>query len=89
MFVIFRFLRSSGWSEQVFPEENVRKSLATIYENNVLKFKGGKMGAVNGWIAGPRGHIDTQAIQSEEMWTGVTFGLAALMIYEGMLIITL
>ncbi|CAH1646576.1 unnamed protein product [Spodoptera littoralis] len=78
------FLRSSGWSEQVFPEENVRKSLATIYENNVLKFKGGKMGAVNGWIAGPRGHIDTQAIQSEEMWTGVTFGLAALMIYEGM-----
>lgn len=78
-----RFLRSSGWSEQVFPEANVRKALTTIFENNVQQFKGGKMGAVNGFVTGARGHIDTSALQSEEVWTGVTYGLAALMIYEG------
>ncbi|XP_068632889.1 non-lysosomal glucosylceramidase [Battus philenor] len=78
------FLRASGWSEQVFPEANVKKALQTIYDNNVLRFVGGKMGAVNGFVTGPRGRIDTTAIQSEEVWTGVTYGLAALMIYEGM-----
>ncbi|PZC83702.1 hypothetical protein B5X24_HaOG207229 [Helicoverpa armigera] len=78
------FLRASGWTEEVFPEANVRKALTTVYENNVKQFKGGKMGAVNGWVTGPRGHIDTTALQSEEVWTGVTYGLAALMIYEGM-----
>ena len=67
----------------MFPEANVRKALSTIFENNVQQFKGGKMGAVNGWVTGPNGHIDTTALQSEEMWTGVTYGLAALMIYEG------
>ncbi|CAG4974270.1 unnamed protein product [Parnassius apollo] len=78
------YLRASGWTEQVFPDENVKKALQTIYDNNVLCFVGGKMGAVNGYITGARGRIDTTAIQSEEVWTGVTYGLAALMIYEGM-----
>ncbi|XP_049867777.1 non-lysosomal glucosylceramidase isoform X2 [Pectinophora gossypiella] len=78
------FLRASGSSDQVFPESNVRKSLGTIYENNVQKFVDGKMGAVNGWVLEGRGRIDTTALQSEEMWTGVTYGLASLMIFEGM-----
>ncbi|KAM3964246.1 LOW QUALITY PROTEIN: non-lysosomal glucosylceramidase-like [Aphomia sociella] len=78
------FLRASGWTEEIFPEANVKKTLRTIYENNVLKFKEGRMGAVNGYVTGARGHIDTTALQSEEMWVGVTYGLAALMIYEGM-----
>ncbi|XP_026315900.1 non-lysosomal glucosylceramidase isoform X2 [Hyposmocoma kahamanoa] len=78
------FLRASGLSDPVFPEANVKKALKTIYENNVLQFMGGTMGAVNGWVAGARGHVDTTALQSEEMWTGVTYGLSALMIYEGM-----
>lgn len=67
----------------MFPEANVRKALTTIYENNVLQFMGGTMGAVNGWVAGAHGHVDTTALQSEEMWTGVTYGLSALMIHEG------
>lgn len=67
----------------MFPEANVKKALSTIFENNVMKFKEGKMGAVNGYVTGPNGHIDTTAIQSEEMWVGVTYGLAALMIFEG------
>ncbi|CAH2108418.1 unnamed protein product [Euphydryas editha] len=78
------FLRASGSTDQVFPEANVKKALHTIYENNVLRFLNGRMGAVNGYVTGTRGHIDTSAIQSEEMWTGVTYGLASLMIYEGM-----
>ncbi|XP_045534468.1 non-lysosomal glucosylceramidase [Papilio machaon] len=89
------YLRASGCAEQVFPEANVRKALQTIYDNNVLKFAGGKLGAVNGYVVGAGGaaagaggagggHVDTSALQSEEAWTGVTYGLAALMIYEGM-----
>ncbi|XP_039751489.1 non-lysosomal glucosylceramidase isoform X2 [Pararge aegeria] len=78
------FLRASGWTDQVFPEENVKKALNTIYENNVMRFLNGRMGAVNGFVRGARGHVDTTALQSEEVWTGVTYGLAAVMIYEGM-----
>ncbi|XP_053613198.1 non-lysosomal glucosylceramidase isoform X2 [Plodia interpunctella] len=79
------YLRASGLHESIFPATNVKKALATIYDNNVLKFNEGRMGAVNGYIAnGDKGHIDTTAIQSEESWTGTTFGLAAVMIYEGM-----
>ncbi|XP_026484474.2 non-lysosomal glucosylceramidase [Vanessa tameamea] len=78
------FLRASGWTDPIFPEANVKKALHTIYENNVLRFLNGRMGAVNGFVGGARGHIDTTAIQSEEVWTGVTYGLASLMIYEGM-----
>ncbi|XP_048480737.1 non-lysosomal glucosylceramidase [Plutella xylostella] len=80
------FLRASGLSE-AFPAANVRKSLRTIYDNNVLKFGHGRMGAVNGFVLGDKsraGRVDYTALQSGEMWTGVTYGLAALMIYEGM-----
>ncbi|XP_013187208.1 non-lysosomal glucosylceramidase [Amyelois transitella] len=78
------YLRASGIHESVFPDANVKKALSTIYNNNVLKFNEGRMGAVNGYVTGAAGHVDTTAIQSEEVWTGTTFGLAAVMIYEGM-----
>ncbi|GBP80065.1 Non-lysosomal glucosylceramidase [Eumeta japonica] len=81
------FLRAIGIIDQVLPVENVRTALKTIYENNVLKFCEGKMGAVNGFVLGEKnqpGEIDRTALQSMEMWIGVTYGLAALMIYEGM-----
>ncbi|KAI5636137.1 glycosyl-hydrolase family [Phthorimaea operculella] len=78
------YLRASGSSDDVFPEVNVKKALRTIYENNVLKFQDGRMGAINGWVTGPKGHVDHTAVQSMEVWTGVTYGLAALMIFEGM-----
>ncbi|XP_041983726.1 non-lysosomal glucosylceramidase [Aricia agestis] len=76
------FLRASGWTEPVFPDVNVKKALQCIYENNVLRFMDGRMGAVNGFRAG--GRTDTTALQSEEVWTGVTYAVAALMIHEGM-----
>uniref|UniRef100_A0A0D9XQQ1 Non-lysosomal glucosylceramidase n=1 Tax=Leersia perrieri TaxID=77586 RepID=A0A0D9XQQ1_9ORYZ len=46
------------------------------------KFKDGKRGAMNGmW---PDGTVDMSAMQSREIWPGVTYALAATMIQEGM-----
>jgi len=45
---------------------------------NVLGFNGGKMGAVNGMM--PDGNLDMFSVQSEEVWTGVTYALSSLMI---------
>lgn len=71
---------------QVFPKENVRTALQTIYKNNVMSFCKGNMGAVNGFVLNSNpdkaGHPDTTTIQSEEVWTGVTYGLAATMLHE-------
>jgi len=64
-------------------KDKVATSLRTIYKHNVQQFCNGKMGAVNGWIKD--GGIDHSTVQSEEMWTGVTYGLAGLMISEGLL----
>lgn len=47
-----------------------------------MKFKDGKRGAMNGmW---PDGTVDMSAMQSREIWPGVTYALAATMIQEGM-----
>ncbi len=53
-----------------------------IYDNNVMKFHNGEMGAVNG-IA-PDGTIIKTNEQVQEVWTGTTFGLAALMLSDGL-----
>ncbi|XP_045483135.1 non-lysosomal glucosylceramidase [Harmonia axyridis] len=76
------YLRSSGFNYEVFPEENVRSSLKTIYANNVQSFCNGNMGAVNGFIHGDQDHF---TIQSLEVWPGVTYSLASTMIFEGMI----
>lgn len=65
---------------QVFTQESVKSTLKTLWEKNVNGFKNGEMGAVNGM--NPDGSIDCYTLQSEEMWTGVTYGLAATMISE-------
>ena len=56
------------------------RALQTIFEFNVQAFAGGAMGAVNGMQ--PRGVPDTSSIQSDEVWVGVVYGLAATMIQE-------
>ncbi|XP_044264175.1 non-lysosomal glucosylceramidase [Tribolium madens] len=75
------YLRSCGFNYEVFPQDRVKTSLKTIYENNVQSFCDGRMGAVNGFIDGV---IDKFTIQSQEVWTGVTYALAASMLQEGM-----
>ncbi|NXE71625.1 GBA2 glucosylceramidase, partial [Calcarius ornatus] len=69
-------------SAQVFPKSHVLSALQTIFEKNVLGFAGGTMGAVNGMR--PDGVPDTSSVQSNEVWVGVVYSLAATMIQEGM-----
>jgi non-lysosomal glucosylceramidase len=45
-----------------------------------MKYANGKGGAVNGMR--PDGTVDITSMQSEEMWVGITAGLASLMIFE-------
>lgn len=82
------YLRSCGFDYEIMPKENVRSAIKTIYDNNVMGFCDGNMGAVNGFIPSTqpnhKGRPDNTSIQSEEVWTGVTYGLASTMIHEGM-----
>ncbi|PAV87241.1 hypothetical protein WR25_15110 [Diploscapter pachys] len=72
---------SPKMAAEVLPPEMVSKALNTIYEYNVLKFANGQMGAVNGMK--PDGTIDREYIQADEMWTGVTYALAAFFLQHG------
>lgn len=76
-----RYARASGLSP-IADEEKIRTALKKIYDFNVLKHKGGMCGAVNGIL--PSGKPDMSALQSREIWTGVTYSLAANMIQEGL-----
>jgi non-lysosomal glucosylceramidase len=51
--------------DEVFPKENVKTALKTIFENNIKQFCNGEKGAVNGWI--PEQGIDKSSMQSEEV----------------------
>ncbi|KAK7066213.1 Non-lysosomal glucosylceramidase [Halocaridina rubra] len=76
------YLSLSGAGVEVFRRDCVKSVLKHLYENNVLRFNNGEMGAVNGM--NPDGSVDRYTMQSEEMWVGVTYALAATMIFEGM-----
>ncbi len=64
------------------PRDMQVKALKKIYDFNVMKFGNGEMGAVNG-IA-PDGKLVTTNEQVQEVWTGTTFGAAALMLSDGL-----
>jgi non-lysosomal glucosylceramidase len=66
----------------VVPGEHTRSMLAKIYEKNVKGIRGGSIGAMNG--VRPDGSIDRTSLQSQEVWSGSTYALAALMIQNGM-----
>lgn len=57
-------------------------ALMTIYDWNVQRFVGGTMGAVNGMR--PNGQVDRTSLQSQEVWTGTTYAVAAAMLQEGL-----
>ncbi|XP_058528712.1 non-lysosomal glucosylceramidase isoform X2 [Ochotona princeps] len=79
------FLKACGLGEgdtEVFPTPHVVRALQTIFELNVQAFAGGVMGAVNGMQ--PHGVPDRSSVQSDEVWVGVVYGLAATMIQEGL-----
>jgi non-lysosomal glucosylceramidase len=60
----------------------VDTALRTIFDRNVMGFQGGSMGAVNGILAD--GTVDRSSDQSEEVWVGTTYALAALMLGRGL-----
>ena len=64
------------------PPEMRRKSLQKIFDNNVMKFARGEMGAINGVTAD--GSLMNSNEQVQEVWIGTTYSLAALMLQEGM-----
>ncbi|KAL3845703.1 hypothetical protein ACJIZ3_003106 [Penstemon smallii] len=75
------YARACGLSP-IADEEKVRSALEKIYEFNVMKIKGGIRGAMNGMQ--PNGEVDLSAMQSREIWAGVTYSVAATMIQEDM-----
>ncbi|XP_042517357.1 non-lysosomal glucosylceramidase [Macadamia integrifolia] len=66
----------------LFDDFKIKSTLHKIYDFNVMKVRGGRMGAVNGMH--PNGKVDETCMQSREIWTGVTYGVAATMILAGM-----
>ncbi|KAI7734447.1 hypothetical protein M8C21_032937 [Ambrosia artemisiifolia] len=66
----------------LFGDDKIQSSLKKIYDFNVMKVRGGRMGAVNGMH--PNGKVDETCMQSREVWTGVTYGVAATMLHAGM-----
>uniref|UniRef100_A0A915HRB8 Glycosyl-hydrolase family 116 catalytic region domain-containing protein n=1 Tax=Romanomermis culicivorax TaxID=13658 RepID=A0A915HRB8_ROMCU len=76
------YLCACNIENDLLPEDHVRSSLKKIYEMNFLKFGDGRLGAANGFM--PDGSKDTTSMQAEEMWTGVSYALASLMIAKGL-----
>ena len=63
-----------------FEKERIDSILNTIFQMNVMEFGGGKLGAVNGMTKS--GQLEIVSMQSEEVWTGITYGLSSTMIME-------
>ncbi|KAL6856924.1 hypothetical protein ACP4OV_018306 [Aristida adscensionis] len=68
--------------EPVVDDGKARAALRTVLDYNVMRVKGGAIGAVNGMR--PDGGVDMSSTQSKEVWPGVTYAVAAAMIHEGM-----
>jgi non-lysosomal glucosylceramidase len=71
----------SGLGDLVDPVR-AAAALRTVHRVNVVDFGDGLMGAVNGMR--PDGVIDRSSEQSQEVWTGTTYALAALMLGRGL-----
>lgn len=66
----------------ILPAGRVESALRDVFERNVRGFAGGEMGAVNG--TRPDGGVDRSSEQSQEVWIGTTYALAAFMIGRGL-----
>ncbi len=66
----------------IVPPEHAVSAWKKVYELNVQRFEGGEMGAVNGMR--PDGRVDTSSMQSQEVWTGTTYAVAAAMLHAGL-----
>ena len=71
----------TGLGDLVAPAR-VDAALRTIHARNVCGFAGGRSGAVNG--TRPDGSVDRSSEQSQEVWVGTVYALAAFMIGRGL-----
>jgi non-lysosomal glucosylceramidase len=71
-----------GGLGDLVPEAMITTALRTIHRRNVVDFGDGLRGAVNGMR--PDGTVDRSSEQSQEVWVGTTYALAALMIGRGL-----
>ena len=76
------FARMCGLPD-VIPGDHLLSMLRVVYEKNVIGIRSGTIGAMNG--VRPDGSIDRTSLQSQEVWTGSTYALAAMMIQQGMI----
>jgi len=72
-FTVFFFVKD-------FEKDRVDSVLNMIFHMNVIRFGEGKFGAVNGMTSS--GELEIVSMQSEEIWTGVTYSLSSTMIME-------
>jgi non-lysosomal glucosylceramidase len=66
----------------LYPRQMQLSAAKKIFATNVMKFGKGEMGAANGMAA--NGSIIRDNEQAQEVWVGTTFGLAALLLSEGL-----
>jgi non-lysosomal glucosylceramidase len=66
----------------VVDRQHARSALKTVFDYNVMQLHKGEMGAMNGMR--PDGKIDRTSIQSQEVWTGTSYALAAAMLQAGL-----
>jgi non-lysosomal glucosylceramidase len=66
----------------VVPQEHARSALRAVYAQNVAAYRNGEAGAVNG--TRPGGEVDISDEQSQEVWAGTTYAVAAAMLQEGL-----
>ena len=57
-------------------------ALKMVFDYNVMRFAGGQAGAVNGMR--PDGKVDQSTMQSQEVWAGTTYAVAAAMLQAGL-----
>ncbi len=66
----------------IVPASRAARAYRTIYEHNLLKFDGGRIGPVN--VVHPDGRVDESFQQTREVWIGVAWTVAAGMVQEGL-----
>jgi non-lysosomal glucosylceramidase len=76
------YAQACGLPECLDPGQ-VHSALQTVFSKNVKGFCDGTLGAVNGMR--PNGAVDRLSMQSQEVWPGVTYALAATMLQEGLI----
>jgi non-lysosomal glucosylceramidase len=72
--------------EPIVETHKAAQALRTVYHYNVCNYEKGRRGCVNGMKPAstkhPNGHVDNNCMQSREVWTGTTYGVAACMLQE-------